>query len=86
VFARPFRTPTHTAWQEFEGWGNSDNMRHLLNGSIAGYGGVKDAGIEFIYNTTGPEEGVDASAHYAALIAQARAAMVRMLEPAIAPA
>jgi len=68
--------------QEFEGWGNPDNMRHLLNGSIAGYGGVKDAEIEFIYNTIGPEEGVDAAEHYAALIAQARTAMVRMLETA----
>ncbi|MBB5609591.1 MULTISPECIES: hypothetical protein [unclassified Janthinobacterium] len=44
--------------QEFEGWGNPDNMRHFLNGSIAGYGGVKDAEIEFIYNTIGPEEGL----------------------------
>jgi len=72
--------------QEFEAWGNPDNMRHLLNGSIAGYGGVKDADIEFMYNSIGPEEGVEASVHYAALISQARAAMVRMLEPAIAPA
>ncbi|WP_300757235.1 NAD(P)H oxidoreductase [Janthinobacterium sp.] len=72
--------------QEFEGWGNPDNMRHLLNGSIAAYGGVKDAEIEFMYNTIGPEEGSDAADHYAALIAQARAAMVRMLEPAIVPA